>query len=466
MSSNVFLTKWSEISGQRFDSEYFKPDILLKIKKLKNQKTSIHLKNELIELCTGFNSEQNDDFQGIKFLRTQNIKQIKLDIEQISYTDSLDVRISHIGDLLFTRIGAKVGNVSYNDIGDFAVSDNVIVARFKNNRFSKYLAILFATDIGKSLLERGKRDTARPIISYENITNLWVPYLTNKKQQTIIDIIEQAYKQKQQKENEAKKLLDSIDEYLLKELGIDLPKVDESDISKRVFLRKWSEISGDRFDPFYNNIIYSKIDNKIEKGKFNLESIKNLSYGISGVIYSRQDEREQGKGILRANNITLETNELNFNDIKYIRDDFEISEKLLLKANDILMSSASGSKEHVGKVAFIEEELNYYFGGFMMVLRQKNNNYLQKYLFEFLQSKIFRIYLFKNLGGTNINNLSFNMISHLQVPLPALLKQEEIVSHITNIREQAKLLKQQAIDDFEKAKKEVEGMLLGEIDEI
>ena len=98
----------------------------------------------------------------------------------------------------------------------------------------------------------------------------------------------------------------------------------------------------------------------------------------------------------------------------------------------------------------------------MNVLRKKHNNYNQKYLFEFLQSSIFRAYLYKNLGGTNINNLGFNMISHLKIPLPPPEKQTEIANYITEIRNQAKQLELDTHQIMVEAKAEVENIILGE----
>jgi hypothetical protein len=39
------------------------------------------------------------------------------------------------------------------------------------------------------------------------------------------------------------------------------------------------------------------------------------------------------------------------------------------------MCAASGSKELSGKVAFIEQDTDFYFGGFMMVLRSNENSF-------------------------------------------------------------------------------------------
>jgi restriction endonuclease S subunit len=96
-----------------------------------------------------------------------------------------------------------------------------------------------------------------------------------------------------------------------------------------------------------------------------------------------------------------------------------------------------------------------------MVLRQKENNYNQKYFFAFLQSKLFRSYLYRNLGGTNINNLTFNMLSHLKVPFPPIGKQDEIAEHVQSIRTKVKQLQEDAKEGLEKAKREVEKMIEG-----
>lgn len=44
-----------------------------------------------------------------------------------------------------------------------------------------------------------------------------------------------------------------------------------------------------------------------------------------------------------------------------------------LSKNDILMCFSSGSKNHLGKVALIHEDMKYYAGGFMGILRCYEN---------------------------------------------------------------------------------------------
>ncbi len=110
---------------------------------------------------------------------------------------------------------------------------------------------------------------------------------------------------------------------------------------------------------------------------------------IRGITYSKNDELNDGSEgikVFRANNITLKTNTLNFEDVKVVSHDVRVKETQLLKKDDILICAGSGSKEHIGKVAYIFENLDYTFGGFMGVVRSKENKLNSGFLFHILTS--------------------------------------------------------------------------------
>jgi restriction endonuclease S subunit len=220
----------------------------------------------------------------------------------------------------------------------------------------------------------------------------------------------------------------------------------------------WSDEIESRLDPYFYQGYFRELEKELKNCKFSLSKLEDICSAIRGVTYSADDEVEEGLKILRANNITLATNELNFDDVRNIKADFPVSEEQRLKKGDILMSAASGSKEHVGKVAYIAEDTEYYFGSFMMVLRA-NEKVNPQYLFEFLSSKIFRGLLFRILGGTNINNLNFSMIKDFEIPLPSLEIQKKIAETASKNREKAKELELQA----RKMVAEVDSFVLGEL---
>lgn len=453
-SDNIFIINLSEIEKRLDPNPYHKERLaeLEKLEKLDCKK----LKSVVIPSKSQTSLiEENDIYIGLENIKSDTGEYIKTgDKETIS-----SANIFKSGQILFPKLRPYLNKVFLADF-DGICSTEFHVFNAKNINV-EYLSIYLRSSFVVNQTKHLMTGNTLPRLQTDDINNIPVPIISDELQQQIVDLYNTAFQKKQQKENQAKELLASIDVYLLDELGIQLPAKDNS-LENRIFTTSLSQVSSMRLDPYYNDIFYLEIEKEITKCLYPYNFLKNLCYAVSGVIYSGNDQRSSGKKILRANNITLNTNELNFNDIRYVREDLELSDELLLKKQDILMSSASGSKEHVGKVAFISEDLDCYFGGFMNVLRKKQDNYNQKYLFEFLQSSIFRAYLYKNLGGTNINNLGFNMISNLKIPLPPLEKQTEISNHISAIRNQAKQLEQEATKIMEKAKTEVETIILGE----
>lgn len=154
-----------------------------------------------------------------------------------------------------------------------------------------------------------------------------------------------------------------------------------------------------------------------------LETVCEL---FRGVTYSKKDELEHnGKIILRANNIDA-NNKINLREIKQINKE-DIKENQRLKENDIFICLASGSKKHIGKVAFIERNMDCYCRGFMGCLRG-NKNIVSKYLFYTLCSQKFNSYLLEQISNTTVNNLSKKILYNYQIPLPPLEIQKEIIA--------------------------------------
>ncbi|MBV4396333.1 restriction endonuclease subunit S [Advenella alkanexedens] len=145
----------------------------------------------------------------------------------------------------------------------------------------------------------------------------------------------------------------------------------------------------------------------------------DVAFYVRGLTYSKSNESSNSEGfkVLRANNITLSGNVLNFDDIKIVTHDTKVKSSQKLYKNDILISAASGSREHVGKVAFIKEDLDYYFGGFMGVVRP-HSNLLPGYMFHILTSAIFQRYMDEMLKSSTINNLSSSVMNGFECPIP------------------------------------------------
>ncbi|MDZ7717021.1 MAG: hypothetical protein U5J95_12480 [Balneolaceae bacterium] len=71
------------------------------------------------------------------------------------------------------------------------------------------------------------------------------------------------------------------------------------------------------------------------------------------------------KVVLTATNLNLETNKLDFSELKYLKDDFDLKEDKIVKKGSLLICLSSGAKSHLGKVALVDEDYGYFFGGFI-----------------------------------------------------------------------------------------------------
>jgi type I restriction enzyme M protein len=163
--------------------------------------------------------------------------------------------------------------------------------------------------------------------------------------------------------------------------------------------------------------------------EFELSAVSDLIEFVRGVTYSKDDEvQKDGIKILRANNISIDST-LNLNDVRLIKKDCKVKPSQKLYKNDILICTASGSETHIGKVAFIENDLDCYFGGFMAVIRTKEN-LNPRYLFEFLKLNEFRNHLKQQISSANIRNLKSDIFESFKIPLPPLEIQEQIVKEI------------------------------------
>lgn len=149
-----------------------------------------------------------------------------------------------------------------------------------------------------------------------------------------------------------------------------------------------------------------------------------------GLTYSKGDEAPlSSKCVLRSNNINLEASSLDLSEIKYLREDFVIPDDRKLKANSIFICMSNGSKHHVGKVAFIEKDMDYAFGGFMGLI-VPSLEVSAKYVFYACQSSAYRSFLSQVGNGIGITNLRFSDLEKFEIPLPSLAEQQRIVDEL------------------------------------
>jgi type I restriction enzyme M protein len=181
---------------------------------------------------------------------------------------------------------------------------------------------------------------------------------------------------------------------------------------------------------------YNLSGERYREGNVSMSTFPSVELGeicelVRGVVFAKEDEvSEGGVKVLRANNINKDRSELNLDDVKQVSQKLDFSDEKKLKRDDIFICLASGSKDHIGKVALIKEDTDFYFGGFMGAIRVKPGRLHAGYLLKQLITGHFNNFLREQIAGANINNLSAGLLYRFQIPLPPLEVQKQIVAEI------------------------------------
>lgn len=177
--------------------------------------------------------------------------------------------------------------------------------------------------------------------------------------------------------------------------------------------------SNSPFGDFIDN--YEQIDislsDLIERG--------DLFY-TTGLTYSKQKSEvpyQTNSRVITASNLLLDTARMDLSEkLLYLRDGSTIPEELQPRSGDIIISNASGSLKHLGKVVWVDKNLdNYAVGGFLGIFRFRDEN-LAKAVFYRLLSKKFRVFI-AGLKGQNINNLDIDKVDAFGLTVPRNLKE-------------------------------------------
>ena len=176
----------------------------------------------------------------------------------------------------------------------------------------------------------------------------------------------------------------------------------------------------------------------MNKNEWKKVKLGDITIQIRGVTYKKSDvcekETENFIPLLRANNI--KDSKIIYNDVVFVNQN-NVSENQILRKNDILICTSSGSLNLVGKAGQINKNENISFGAFCKVIRILDENRLNPlYLNYFFQSNYYKQNIKKIAQGANINNLKNGDIDNLEIILYSLEKQKyigNILNDLSNI---------------------------------
>lgn len=359
-------------------------------------------------------------------------------------------------DIVIARSGATVGKAYIHRHLPYTCVYAGYLIRFvvdSDKILPDYLFAYTQLNPYKEWVNAIQRPSAQPNINAEEYQSLEIPLPNLSKQQEIVDFINEAYTQKRAKEVEAQQLLDSIDNYLLKELGITIPEV-KTDIGSRMFIIQRSELKG-RYTPgLYKDAIslHSTIYDNI--------SLSHLAYVNPNTRLPYKDEKMM-ISFIPMESVNEIYAEINDNKNCIVADSKGFTR---FQEGDLLWAKITPCMEN-GKSVIAKGLTNGYGCGSteFHVIRPKNSRLLVEYIHILLHMKIVRQTAKLYFGGSaGQQRVASDFLESFNVPLPSKTKQQDIVNYITNIRTRAKALQAEGKAILEDAKLKVEQMILGD----
>jgi type I restriction enzyme S subunit len=389
----------------------------------------------------GYYTEDKD--KGVYFLRVNNLKNNTIVLDDVKYIHrhihNTKLKRTQVkgGDLIFAISGTKDNLGTVSIIPEFIQEANLNSALVRldletNKINNEFFCILFSLPFIRTQIEFIGKGAAQNNLNNDEISSILIPDISIESQNKLVLFYKSQVDLQKKKLSESKAFLNSIESYLLNELGIELPIKDKS-YSNRTFKINWSEISGDRFDAFsfYNNAI------KIEGGVYYNKKLRELatvnkgqSITSSNVIEGQYPVIAGGKSSPYSHNV--------FN--------FE---------GKTITVSASGA--YSGYVWYHNEPI---FASDCAVIKSKDENEItMDYLSEILKLKQTEIYGLQQ--GAGQPHVYPSDLIKLNIPLPPIDIQERMTTHIFELREKAKQLETEAKEVLDNAKKEIEKMIIG-----
>ncbi len=418
--------------------------------------------------------------EGVPVIRVSNVRagEVSEDkLVKISKEKHKQLRRSKVlpNDVLLTKAGAILGYsaVFPEHLKEGNITSHLVTITCSPEILPHYLKYIFHSSIGQKQIYRWGNKSTRPELNTQEVKKIIIPVLPLEQQKKIINIYHKAINEKKKKENETLNLLKSIDEYLLKELGITLPKKPLNNIKNRMFKTGWQKVSGNRFDPKryskQSENLIAGIQNSPQRKVF-LKSL--VIHSVAGDWGLDINETVNAKLfnkclVIRATefdndyNLNIENSRAKYRLISKIK-----FKKLDIKPDDLLLEKSGGSPDQpVGRIAILEKELldnnTIAYSNFIHKFRVNTDEVLPEFLFCFLKT-IHNIKLTDVMQSqTNgIRNLIMREYWNQTIILPNKTKQKEIADTVYKMRAEAKQTEFEAQQGFEQTKKEIEKLIL------
>lgn len=455
---------------KRIDPFYYVPS-LVKLEKRVWEQGAVPLRTFIRKMASGATPAIAEEAKfyapkdngGIPFVRVQNLGETaELYTDDLKYinnfTHSVYLKRSQIkpGDLLtkITGVGRMAVSAVAPDGFVGNINQHIVVSKTADAETSAVLAAYLNSDIGEKLASRRATGGTRPALDYPALRS--IPVVFNPE---IIALLKNGADQKRQKEAQAQTILDGIDTYLLDALGVVLPPEPANTIQNRTFRTSWQQVTGGRFDPFVHTDNFKDLEKSLVNGKHKLLKIRELTSEVLSGARPKGGVKQIEEGVLSLGGEHVnDLCEIDVSNPKYIPFDFHKQNKQTeTKLRDVILVKDGATTGKIGLITSTEH-VSQNINEHVFLLRFKT---LNPYFFTFVfATNFYQKLMAKAISGATVTGLTRPALGSLNFPVPPKEIQSELVNHVELMRKEAFQFRQEAQQDFAKAKQAIEQLIL------
>lgn len=428
--SEIKFSKAVNVKNEhRWDSEYYLKKYLKTEELLQGIETNTFLsKTKYIKKGVFDLPPSNYKDSGIPLIRTSEIKNPTINFRSTVFLNEStnkanEKTILNPNDLVFTKIGAYIGDVSLlpTKFSEYNFSQNVAGAKLINHDEGAFLLAFFLSGLGRNQILRSIMLSGQGKLELDDIRQYKIPNLSSVFKKKIKQIID----------NEGRLSIDSEGNYqkaeniLLQEIGLQ----DFEENTEAINVKSFSEsfgVSG-RLDAEYYQKKYEDVVNKVILQNHDiLNNLVSISKSVEPGSANYDDEGLPFMRVADYSKFGLTKPNKNVS-LNYVTANADKIKKLKPKKGTILFSK-DGS---VGTAYHLREDFNGITSGAILHLKVKDEaKVIPEYLTLALNSKVVKMQAERDAGGSIILHWRVGEIENVVVPIIDFNKQKQIAKLI------------------------------------
>lgn len=408
----------------------------------------------------GIHKTPNYTKDGLPFIQVNNIKEANIDFssEEVKSVDEdwksvvLKRYNPEPGDVLITKDGTiGIAASVPNNYPSFSIFVSVAAVRPKKNLvLPKFLEIAINSPVVQKQIYRLSRGAALKHLLLEEIRKLQIPLPPMNVQGEIVSLMEDAYNEKERKEQRAKALLNSIDDFVLNELGIEIPELEYKQYYSVPYRRI---VEADRIDPFYYQPKFKRLEQAIESGKYKTSKIGNALD-----VLSEGENIEEYESIKYIDLASIDRKLGTIGNFRELTPENAPNRaRRRVTRGDLLLASLRGSLK---SIAVVEDTSSDLIASTGFVVLKNSSEWNSYFLWALFRSWCYQVILERLTTGAIMSAFNKTDFEKITIPMPPLKVQNKIGEGAKLRQKKVEKLQKEAQEVVKKAKQKVEQMIL------